>query len=71
MSKIALTMATRLQAKEMKTKGVLINSMCPGQVQTDMSSQKASERASACFVLMCSSAHFARNDRESGQADTG
>jgi len=40
-SKSGLTMLTRLQARDNKTKGVLINSCCPGWVKTDMAGDKA------------------------------
>jgi len=40
-SKSGLTMLTRLHARDNKTKGVLINSCCPGWVKTDMTGDKA------------------------------
>jgi len=41
MSKAGLTMATRLMARENKTKGVLINAVCPGWCRTDMAGDSA------------------------------
>lgn len=40
-SKIGVNLLARLQARDNKTKGVLINSCCPGWVRTDMAGPKA------------------------------
>jgi len=40
-SKVGVTMLTRIQARDNKIKGVLINSCCPGWVKTDMAGDKA------------------------------
>lgn len=44
-------MLTRLQQRDNKTEGVLINAMCPGWVKTDMSSQQGTK--SAAEVIPC------------------
>jgi len=41
MSKAGLSMLTRIQARENKTKGLLINAACPGWCRTDMAGPKA------------------------------
>jgi len=40
-SKTGVTMLTRILARDNKTKGLLINSCCPGWVKTDMAGDKA------------------------------
>ena len=40
-SKAAVTMLTRIQAREQKERSILINSCCPGWVRTDMAGDRA------------------------------
>ena len=41
MSKTALNALTRILASELQGSNILVNSMCPGWVQTDMGGQSA------------------------------
>jgi len=55
-SKVGLSMYTRILARDNKTKGVLINCCCPGWVRTDMAGPKATkspEEGAETPVYLC------------------
>jgi len=66
-SKAGLTMLTRVLARDNKTKGVLINSCCPGWVKTDMAGDHAqltpAQGAETPVHLAFLSAHDAPNGK--------
>jgi len=54
-SKSGVTIMTRILARDNKTKGVVINAMCPGYCKTDMSSHKGTDSPTqgAERILVC------------------